>query len=114
MAELCATKAGIDWALLDECRGNGQGRQLLHESVKVTESLGIVNSCTVVVNGRKVCVRDDNKWRNCEVRRPSNDQVFIFISPQNGSEVEDFVRKIEDEYKALNDIEEDVADESDD
>lgn len=66
-------------------KGTGEeGIELLKESVQVTESLGIVyadrpiqtaqihpntiyrNSCTVLINGENVCIRD-GEWRDCEV-----------------------------------------------
>ncbi|EJD48440.1 hypothetical protein AURDEDRAFT_112903 [Auricularia subglabra TFB-10046 SS5] len=86
LARACAVRVGIDYGLLETCVSSGEGRRLLHESVAITRGLGIVNSCTVVVNGRKVCVRDDNKWRDCE----------------GGAEVEDFVKQIEDAFDELN------------
>ncbi|KZV61008.1 hypothetical protein PENSPDRAFT_659203 [Peniophora sp. CONT] len=89
----CARTSGIDWETSDvgQCAGldgSGTGEEginLLKESVQVTESLGIVNSCTMLINGEKVCVRD-GEWRECE----------------NGHAPQDFVRQIEAAYRELN------------
>lgn len=108
VAQVCATKAGIDWALLDACKAGREGTRLLLESVQATKALGIVNSCTVLVNGRKVCVRDDNKWRDCEVRAAHPVSVPNPTRAQNGSEVDDFVRQIEDAYAELNGFEQET------
>ncbi|KAI9467074.1 hypothetical protein BJY52DRAFT_1111560 [Lactarius psammicola] len=89
----CARTAKIDWndSEVGRCAGlNGSGTgeegvQLLQESVKVTEALGIIKSCTIVINGEKVCVHD-GIWKDCE----------------NGHEIKDFIRQIEAEYRKLN------------
>lgn len=87
----CARSTNIDWlgsgagncAGLDGSGKAEEGVQLLRESVKLTNSLGIQSvfptsympfnllsvyrkSCTVVINGKKVCVRDGT-WKECEV-----------------------------------------------
>ena len=91
----CAKEAGIDWVNgpAGRCAGAGsdkwakgeEGVRLLKESVKQTEGLGIEfvsashipeytdfvcrKSCTIVIAGKKVCVRDET-WKECEVWRP--------------------------------------------
>lgn len=89
----CANIAGIDWetsgagqcAGLDGSGKGSEGVGLLKESVLLTEQMNlrcvlsmlypdnrsetsILNrtSCTVVINGRAVCVHDEI-WKNCEV-----------------------------------------------
>jgi len=92
----CARIAKIDW----EGEGSGVGRcagpdgsgtgdegiQLLRDSIRVVESLGIRKSCTIVINGERVCVRDGGVWKQCE----------------NGHEVRDFIHQIEAAYDKLN------------
>ncbi|KAI0307104.1 hypothetical protein B0F90DRAFT_1622366, partial [Multifurca ochricompacta] len=89
----CARTVKIDWeggqvgrcAGLDGSGTGKEGVQLLQESIKVIESLQITKSCTIVINGEKVCVHD-GIWKDCE----------------NGHEVKDFVKQIEAEYQKLN------------
>ncbi|KAF9057588.1 hypothetical protein BJ165DRAFT_1334930 [Panaeolus papilionaceus] len=89
----CAKVAGIDWehSGAGECAGfdaSGkaeEGITLLQESVILGKKLGIKNSCTVLINEKAVCVHDGT-WRSCE----------------NGHEISDFVRQIEEEYERLN------------
>lgn len=89
----CARTAKIDWsdsevgrcAGLDGSGTGEEGVQLLQESIKETDALGIIKSCTIVINGEKVCVHD-GIWKDCE----------------NGHEIKDFVRQIEAAYRKLN------------
>jgi len=95
VASRCAKIAGIDWktsgagrcAGLDGSGTGYEGVQLLHDSVRVVESLGITKSCTIVINTEKVCVLDGS-WKECE----------------NGHEVKDFVNQIEAAYDRLNSL----------
>jgi len=89
----CARAAGIDW----ETSGSGQcagldgsgkgleGVQLLRESIMMSRQLGIEKSCTVLINGRKVCIHDGT-WKECE----------------DGHTVNDFVKQINSEFDRLN------------
>jgi len=89
----CARTAKIDWSgsKVGRCAGldgSGTGKEgvrLLQENVKDTEALGIIKSCTIMINGEKVCVHDET-WKDCE----------------NGHEIKDFIRQIEAEYRKLN------------
>ncbi|KAN0126780.1 hypothetical protein V8E52_000420 [Russula decolorans] len=89
----CARTHNIDWeeSGVGQCiglDGSGKGRegvQLLHDSIRAAEALGITKSCTVVINGEKVCIHDQ-VWQRCD----------------NGHEVKDFVDQIEEEYQKLN------------
>ncbi|KAF6762622.1 hypothetical protein DFP72DRAFT_876365 [Ephemerocybe angulata] len=89
----CAKTAGIDWRSsgVGKCAGfdgSGTGEEgvdLLRQSVELGQDLGITKSCTVLINGRKVCVHDGT-WKECE----------------GGHEKSDFVKLIEDEYRRLN------------
>ncbi|KAJ3531835.1 hypothetical protein NM688_g7514 [Phlebia brevispora] len=89
----CADAVEIDWPNSDvgQCAGvdaSGKGKEglsLLRESVQVTKSLGIEKSCTILINGNAVCVRDGS-WKDCE----------------GGHTPADFVRQINEEYAKLN------------
>lgn len=89
----CARTAKIDWSGsgVGRCAGEDgsgtgeEGVRLLQENIKVAEALGIIKSCTIVINGEKVCVHDGT-WKDCE----------------NGHEIKDFIRQIESEYRKLN------------
>ncbi|TFK87073.1 hypothetical protein K466DRAFT_491595 [Polyporus arcularius HHB13444] len=89
----CAKSAQLDWenSGVGACAGlNGDGKaeegvRLLRENVVVTAKMGIEKSCTVIINGRQVCIRDGS-WKQCE----------------GGHEPADFIRQIEEEYSKLN------------
>jgi len=95
LALKCARTAGIDWEASEtgQCAGldgSGTGEEgiaLLKKSVKLGKEMDITKSCTIVINGRKVCVHDST-WKECE----------------NGHSVGDFVRQINDEYARLNQV----------
>ncbi|KAI0698545.1 hypothetical protein C8T65DRAFT_660543 [Cerioporus squamosus] len=89
----CAKSAQLDWenSGVGACAGlNGDGKaeegvRLLRENVVATKEMGIEKSCTVIINGKQVCIRDGS-WKQCE----------------GGHEPSDFVRQIEEEYSKLN------------
>jgi len=89
----CARSAGIDWeeSGVGECIGmdgsakGKEGIRLLKENIQMTEQLGIKKSCTVLINGRAVCVHDGT-WKECE----------------GGHTANDFVKQINSEYDRLN------------
>ncbi|OBZ70377.1 hypothetical protein A0H81_09882 [Grifola frondosa] len=91
----CAETVHIDWenSKVGECAGTdgsgkaAEGVQLLQESVQATRALGIEKSCTVLINGRQVCIRD-GEWKECE----------------GGHTPNDFVRQINEEYDKLNSV----------
>lgn len=41
--------------------------RLLHKSVALGKTMGLEKSCTIYINGEKVCVHDET-WKECEVR----------------------------------------------
>ncbi|KZT12569.1 uncharacterized protein LAESUDRAFT_718841 [Laetiporus sulphureus 93-53] len=89
----CAKTANIDWedsgvgacAGLDGSGKAAEGVQLLQDSVKASQAMGIKNSCTVLINGKQVCIHDGT-WKECE----------------NGHTAHDFIRQINEEYQKLN------------
>jgi len=89
----CAKAAGIDWenGKAGQCAGEdgrgSEGIQLLQQSVKDSIRAGIRKSCTIIINGRQVCIRDDT-WYNCE----------------GGHTPADFIRQINAEYDELNSV----------
>jgi len=90
VAMKCGRTARIDWeeSGVGQCVGSGtgdEGVQLLHDSIRVAESLDITTSCTVLINSEAVCIHDGT-WKRCE----------------NGHEVKDFVDQIEAAYWKLN------------
>jgi len=95
LAQRCAGVAYIPW---DDEENDGEtrkgikgcieaqeGKDLLKESVKQSQKLGIEKSCTIMISGQKRCVRDGT-WKECET----------------GHTVEEFVSYIQDEYNRLN------------
>ncbi|KAG5724357.1 hypothetical protein E4T56_gene16049 [Termitomyces sp. T112] len=93
LALKCASTVGIDWeksragtcAGLDGSGTESEGITLLKDSVKLAQNLGIEKSCTILINGNKVCTHDGT-WKGCE----------------NGHSVNDFVRQINEAYDRLN------------
>ncbi|OAX43504.1 hypothetical protein K503DRAFT_708487 [Rhizopogon vinicolor AM-OR11-026] len=87
----CAKTAGIDWgnSKAGQCAGEDgrgpEGIQLLQQSVKDSIAAGIQKSCTIIINGRQVCIRDGT-WYDCE----------------GGHTSADFIRQINAEYDRLN------------
>ncbi|KAJ3003011.1 hypothetical protein NUW54_g5532 [Trametes sanguinea] len=91
----CAKTAELDWenSGVGACAGvDGSGKaeegvRLLQQSVAITQELGIEKSCTVMINGKQVCIHDET-WKECE----------------GGHAPKDFIRQIEEEYEKLNQI----------
>jgi len=89
----CARAVGIDWveggagncAGLDGSGKGAEGVKLLQESVQATKALGIEKSCTILINGRQVCIHD-GVWKEC----------------QAGHYPSDFIRQINNAYERLN------------
>ncbi|GAA5935716.1 hypothetical protein JCM1841_003647 [Sporobolomyces salmonicolor] len=95
-AKECASVVGRDWNdEMHRCTAtNGtEGAQLLQHSLRAAESMGITKSCTVMLNGRKICIHD-GVWKDCDA----------------GHEVGDFVRQITDEWNRLNPKETEMED----
>ncbi|OLL26422.1 hypothetical protein NEOLI_002448 [Neolecta irregularis DAH-3] len=56
-----------------------KGKDLLSQSAERTRRLGVDKSCTVFIDGKQECIRDNDQWINCP----------------DGGEVGDFVKRIE-------------------
>ncbi|KAG9317300.1 hypothetical protein JVU11DRAFT_1497 [Chiua virens] len=90
-AAKCAETVGLEWETDKAriCAGeDGQGEEgikLLQESVQNSIQLSIKKSCTIIINGRQVCIRDGT-WYECE----------------GGHAAADFIRQINEEYDRLN------------
>jgi len=89
----CANTADFSWedsgvggcAGIDGAGKGAEGVHLLKESVLNSQALGIQKSCTVIINGKQVCIHDGG-WKECE----------------DGHTPEDFIRQINSEYEKLN------------
>jgi len=89
----CAKIAKIDWenggtgqcAGIDGSGKGAEGILLLQQSARTTKALGITRSCTILINGRQVCVHD-GIWKECEA----------------GHTPSDFIRQINTEYERIN------------
>ncbi|KAI9323180.1 hypothetical protein BX666DRAFT_1884078 [Dichotomocladium elegans] len=77
----CATKLGQSYAPVDACVKSNLGIELLGKSVERTQSLGVRKSCTIYIDNKQRCIRDGG-WKECD----------------EGHEVADFVRMIEESY----------------
>ncbi|KAI0939272.1 hypothetical protein AcV5_000737 [Taiwanofungus camphoratus] len=97
----CANTAKIDWepsgagacAGLDGSGKAAEGVKLLQNSVRKSKEMGIQKSCTILINGKQVCIHDET-WKECE----------------NGHAPHDFIRQINEEYKRINDDSDDLED----
>ena len=64
--EGCALQHAVDFQQLNACVSeDARGQELLRKSVRWSQKEGVVYSCTVRVNGKKWCVRDDGAWKEC-------------------------------------------------
>ncbi|KAF3930461.1 hypothetical protein ABW20_dc0108069 [Dactylellina cionopaga] len=63
----CALSSGLDVQKLEECAApeGTNGMELLRASARRAIKLGIHTSCTITVNGKQVCVRDNAQWKGC-------------------------------------------------
>ncbi|KDE03454.1 hypothetical protein MVLG_06065 [Microbotryum lychnidis-dioicae p1A1 Lamole] len=90
LAQTCASVVGKRWSgNVEHCAISSEGRQLLRDSVQVTKTLQLVKSCSIVIDGKLVCVRD-GRWIDCD----------------EGHEVGDFVNLVNKAWKRLNEREE--------
>ncbi|KAF3907701.1 hypothetical protein AA313_de0207720 [Arthrobotrys entomopaga] len=64
----CAMEYGLDFDKLEDCASSedkDKGIDLLRTSAKRAIELDIQTSCTITIEGKTVCVRDDGMWRGC-------------------------------------------------
>lgn len=86
LIEKCALEYGMDFEKLNDCssRDDGAyGMNMLRDSVTRSAKLGIRTSCTVRLNKKTRCIRDDGRWKDCG----------------EGSDPEDLISDIEKLYK---------------
>ncbi|KAL1888789.1 hypothetical protein Sste5346_009343 [Sporothrix stenoceras] len=68
LIEGCALEHAVDFAALNECatRDDGQyAMNLLRDSVQHTKAVGVTKSCTVRLDNKVYCIRDDGEWKDC-------------------------------------------------
>ncbi|KIH88900.1 hypothetical protein SPBR_07539 [Sporothrix brasiliensis 5110] len=68
LIEGCALEHAVDFAALNECatRDDGQyAMNLLRDSVQHTAAAGVTKSCTVRLDSKIYCIRDDGEWKDC-------------------------------------------------
>jgi len=65
----CALEHGIDFAKLNHCVSADDGERgvdMLRKSVQRSAAKGVNKSCTVRVDDKIYCIRDDGEWKDCE------------------------------------------------
>jgi hypothetical protein len=68
LVEDCAMEHGIDFEKLNDCASKddgGFGMGLLRDSCARSIEVGAGISCTVRLDEKKRCVRDDGAWKDC-------------------------------------------------
>lgn len=84
LVEGCALEHAVDFEKLNSCMSEeGEGMELLKASVRRSAEKKVQYSCTVRLNNKFRCIRDDGAWVDCE----------------DGSEPSDLVRDIEALYE---------------
>jgi hypothetical protein len=69
LVEDCAMEHGIDFDKLNDCASKEDGAfgmGLLRRSCERSQDAGAGISCTVRLEGKTRCVRDDGVWKDCE------------------------------------------------
>ena len=78
LVEDCALEHALDFGKLNECAtkdDGGFGIGMLRESVKRTSQAGVTKSCTVRLDDKVYCVRDDGEWKDCPAGPGVNDLI---------------------------------------
>ncbi|KAK3374373.1 hypothetical protein B0T24DRAFT_529582 [Lasiosphaeria ovina] len=68
LIEDCALEHAIDFEALNKCASDdldGTGASLLRDSVKRSAEAGVTMSCTVRLDEKIYCIRDDGEWKSC-------------------------------------------------
>ena len=79
LVEDCALEHALDFDKLNECAtkdDGGFGIGMLRHSVKRTTEAGVTKSCTVRLDNKVYCVRDDGEWKDCPTGPGVNDLVI--------------------------------------
>ena len=64
----CALEHGIDFGRLNQSVSADDGERgvtMLKESVKRSAANNVTKSCTVRVDNKVYCIRDDGEWKDC-------------------------------------------------
>ena len=78
LVEDCALEHGISMEELNDCTSKDDGTfgiEMLKESFNRTSEAGVSKSCTVRLNGKVRCIRDDGEWKECEGGHTAKDLV---------------------------------------
>ena len=78
LVEDCALEHGISMEELNDCTSKDDGSfgiEMLKESFNRTSEAGVSKSCTVRLNGKVRCIRDDGEWKECEGGHTAEDLV---------------------------------------
>ena len=66
LVEECAMEHGVDFDKVNDCISDeGEGIDLLRQSVQRSTFSNITKSCTVRLNGKIRCIRDGGEWYDC-------------------------------------------------
>jgi hypothetical protein len=88
LVEHCALEHGVDFEKLNHC-ASGQDEKaidMLKKSFERSRRKGVTYSCTVRLDDKIRCIRDNGRWKNCK----------------GGSKVEDLVKEVDDLYERFN------------
>lgn len=79
LVEDCALEHAISFSDLNDCATKDDGAfgmGMLRSSVQRSANAGVTTSCTIRVDEKIYCVRDDNKWTDCPSGPGVNDLVI--------------------------------------
>lgn len=79
LIEDCALEHAIDFDRLNDCAAEDDGALgigMLRDSIRRTTEAGVTKSCTVRLDSKIYCVRDDNEWTDCPSGPGVNDLVI--------------------------------------
>lgn len=89
LVRACALEHGIRFSDLNECASlddGSMGMNVLRESVERSASANVTKSCTVRVDDKVWCVRDDGNWVGCEDGHETTDLVKTIMGLRNKHE----------------------------
>jgi hypothetical protein len=88
LVEDCALEHGLSFDKLNSCASyeDGDGMSLLRASVRRSAEANVRTSCTIRLDEKVRCVRDDGEWKDCDA----------------GYKVEDLVGDVNMLYESLN------------